>query len=244
MQFSLRAAALAAALVLAPTPAFAGELTTKVYAATLDPGQNEIEVRYGRLVGGEAAGEDGLLIEIARHFSRRLYGGLEIETEREPHGSRRVEGFAAEGIVTLGKVAGVDTALFAEYAVNRHGADAVETKLLLQKRAGEFDARLNLNVEKELAHGEPLEFGYAASADTEVADELRLGVMGIGELGTSKHLTTHGEHFLGPNVKYEVEHLPGNGELEFELGYLFALGEARRETRGLFRFQVEYGFRF
>ena len=237
-------AAVLAACLFVSTPALANELTTKVYSPTLEPGLTEVEARYGRLMGDEADGKDGLLIEVARHFSRRLYGGVEVETERDPHGKRKVEAFALEGIVNLGKVAGIDTGLFAEYAVNRRGADAIETKLLFERRAGEFDGRLNLTAEKELERGEPLEFAYAASADTGVADEFRLGAMALGELGTSKHMSTSGEHFLGPNAKYEMEQAPGKGELEFELCYLFALGEARHETNGLLRFQVEYGFRF
>jgi hypothetical protein len=242
----LRIHLIAAAIAIAflPAPAFADELTTKVYSPVLDPGLNEVEARYGRLIGDQADGGHGLLIEFARHFSKRFYGGVELETEREPNGKRQVEAFALEGLVSLGKVAGIDTGVLVEYSANRHGANAIETKLLLERRAGEFDARLNLIAEKELERGEPLEFAYAASADTEIAEELRLGAMALGDLGTSKHFTTRGEHFFGPNAKYEVEHMPGKGELEFEVGYLFALGEARHETNGLLRFQVEYGFRF
>ncbi|MGE5562169.1 MAG: hypothetical protein ACM3ZV_02545 [Bacillota bacterium] len=245
MRLFVRAAAFAAALVfLAPAPAAADELTTKVYGATLEPGTTELELRYGRLVGEEADGEDGLLLEVAHHFSSRFYGSVLLETERDPGGDRRLSGIGLEGIVALGKVAGVDTALYGEYGINRHGADDVETKLLLEKRAGEFDARLNLIAERELERGAPIEFGYAASADTEVAGELRLGAMAVGELGTTRRLTTHGEHFAGPNAKFEIEHLPGNGELAFEAGYLFAIGEAREETNGLARFMVEYEFHF
>src|SRR5206468_934512 len=112
-----------------------------------------------------------------------------------------------------------------------------------EKRAEEFDLRLNLDAEKMVEHREPIEFGYAASIDREVAEEFRLGVMGIGELGTSNHLTLRGEHFLGPIAKYDIEHL-GRGELELEAGYLLSLGEARNDPDGLVRFMLEYGIRF
>lgn len=210
----------------------------------LEPGQTEIESRYGRLVGGEDAREDDLLVEVAHHFSKRFYGGFELATHRDPNGSREIESFGVEAIVSFGKVAGIQSGVLVEYAANRHGRDALETKLLLEKPIGELDARLNLIAEKELRAGGPLEFAYAASADIEVADEFRLGVMALGELGSSRHLTTHGEHFVGPNLKYELEPKEGGGELGFELGYLFALGEARDDARGLLRLQVEYGFRF
>ena len=115
--------------------------------------------------------------------------------------------------------------------------------MLLQKRANEFDLRLNLGAEQALERGEPVEFGSAASVDREVADELRLGVMGVGELGTSKQLSLTGAHFLGPIARYEIEHMRG-GDIELEAGYLFALGEARHETDGLVRFMLEYGVHF
>lgn len=237
-------AAAAFAALLICTPAHAQELTTKVYSAELEPGLTELEVRYGRLVGDEADGEDGLLFELAHHFSKRFYGSLLLETSRVPGEDRRIEGFGAEGIVTLGQIAGIQTALYGEYGINRRGADDLEAKLLLEKRAGKLDARLNVIAEKELERGEPIEIGYAASVDQEVADDFRIGLMGVGGLGTTKHLTTQAEHFLGPIAKYEVEHLPGRGEIELEAGYLFPLGEARGESNGLLRFQVEYGFRF
>jgi hypothetical protein len=236
-------AALAAALIYA-APASAEELTTKVYGATLEPGMTEVELRYGRLNGGPADGEDGLLVESAHHFSRRFYAGVETQWSRRPGDGRRFDGAALEAIVTLGRVAGIDTAVLAEFGAHRHGPESVETKLLLQKRAGKFDARLNLRAEKELESGEPVEFGYAASADTQVIGEFRLGAVAIGELGTSRHLTTRAGHFIGPVAKFELESLPGKGELEFETGYLFALGEERDEAKGQFRLLVEYGFRF
>ena len=243
MRVVVAATVLAAFCLSIPTPAQATELTTKVFAATLEPGLTEFELRYGRIVGDEATGEDGLLFEAAHHFSSRFYGGIELETSREPGGDRKIAAFGAEGIVTLGKVAGVNVAMLGEYAANLHTSDAIETRLLVEKRADEFNVRLNLNAEKILEHGEPLEFSYAASVDRELAEDFRLGLMGIGELGTSKHLTARGEHFLGPVAKYEVEHLP-RGELELEAGYLLPLGEARHDTDGLVRLMVEYGIRF
>lgn len=237
------AAATIAAMTVA-VPARADDLTTKVYGATLEPGLTEVEIRYGRLTGGEADGEDGLLIETAHHFSSRFYGGLETLWSREPGGERRLGSVGFEGIATLGRLAGVDAAVLGEYEANRDAPDVFETKLLFEKRAGEFDGRLNLVAERALARGAPVEFGYAASADVEAVGELRLGAMAIGELGTSKRLTLRKEHFAGPIAKFEIEHLPGQGELGIETGYLFALGEARDESKGQLRLLLEYEFRF
>ena len=211
-------------------------LGDKVYGATVEDGVTEFEARYGRLMGDEADGEDVLKLEVSHGFSSRFYGALVGEFEREADEDRELEALAVEGIYTLGQVGGIDTALYGEYEVGLHGPDKIETKLLLQKRAGEFDGRLNLIAEKPL-NGEPIELGYAASADVEAIGELRLGGAGFGDV-------THGEHFAGPIVKAEVEHLFGDSELELETGYLFAIGDARDETNGQFRLLLEFATRF
>ncbi len=217
----------------------------KVYPATVEAGITELEARYGRLTGGEESGEDGLVLELAHGFSRHFYGAVLAEFEREPGGSRELEAFALEAVVPIGRIEplGLDVGLYGEYEAVREGSDAVETKLLLQRKRGPFDGRLNLIAEKALHGGEPVEFGYAASADWEAFGEIRLGAAAFGELGTGQRLTTRGEHFAGPIVKAEIEHL-GPGELEIETGYLFALGEARHETNGQLRLNLEYEFRF
>jgi hypothetical protein len=238
------AAAMVAASIIATPAAAAPGLGDKVYGATVEAGETEFEARYGRLVGDEADGEDALKLEVARGFSPRFYGAVVGEFEREPHEQRRLDAVAFEGIYTLGKVAGIDAAVYGEYAVGLHGPDALETKLLLQKRAGEFDARLNLIAEKPLRGGAPIELGYAASADVAAVGELRLGLAAFGELGTTRHVTSRSEHFIGPVAKFEIEHLPGRGELEVETGYLFAVGKARDETNGQFRLLLEYALHF
>lgn len=232
----LFAAALLAGLVSATPASAAPGLGDKVYGATVENGVTEFEARYGRLMGDDADGEDALKLEVSHGFSSRFYGAIVGEFEREPHESRELEALAAEGIYTLGQIGGIDAALYGEYEIGLHGPDAVETKLLLEKRAGEFDGRLNLIAEKEL-NGEPVELGYAASADVEAVGELRLGAAAFGDV-------THGEHFAGPIIKTEIEHLLGRGELELETGYLFALGKARDETDGQFRLLLEFATHF
>lgn len=232
-------AGIAASLIVAQPALAAPGVGHKVYGATVEGGVSEVEVRYGRLSGDEASGEDGLVVELAHGFSDHFYGAVLAEFEREPHGSRELEAFAVEGIVPLGRIKPLelDVGIYGEYEAVREGADIAETKLLLQHRKGPFDGRLNLIAEKQLHGGEPMEFEYAASADWETFGEIRLGAAAFGDLGGEK------EHFAGPIVKAEIEHL-GPGELEIETGYLFALGEARHETDGQLRLNLEYEFRF
>lgn len=220
-------------------------LATKVRGATIDPGVTEIEVKYGRLAGDEQDGMDATDIELSHGFSPNFAAGLALVFEKEPGEGRRLEGIGFEAAFAFGRIDALDlnVALFAEYEAIRRGADVVEAKLLLQRRKGPFDARLNLIVEKELEGGEPLELEYAASATWKAADDLRLGVEAFGALGTTRDFLPRAEHFAGPVLKIEFEDLPGKGELELQTGYLFALGAACDGTDGQFRLILEYGFR-
>lgn len=227
-----------ALMVAAPAMAQPG-LGESVYPATLEPGVTEIEARYGRLTGGPDDGGDALTFELAHHFSNRFYGALLMETAREAHEARKVEAVAAEAIVHLGRIEalGLDTALYGEYGIPRHGAHTAEAKILIEHRAGPFDSRVNLIAEKSLRSGERVEFGYAASADWRVAGDFRLGAAAFGDFGES-------DMYVGPIVKTELERLPGHGELEIETGYLFATGNSRKEANGQARLLLEYELHF
>lgn len=216
-------------------------LGEEVYGATLTKGEVEAEAIYGTLAGGPDDGADALRLELAYTPTRNLRVAAMTTLERDPGGSRKAQEAAFEAIYTLGRVGGIDVAVYGEYALGLHGnSDAVEGKLLLERRAGPFDARLNLIAEKPLASGDKVELGYAASADFAVAGEIRAGVQAYGELGTFDDFMPRAEHFVGPVVKGEIEGL--GPEIEIEAGYLFAVGKARDDTKGQFRVAVEFEF--
>jgi hypothetical protein len=234
--------------MLATTPAMATPgVGDPVYGASVDKGQTEFEVRYGRLTGGAADGEDGLIFEVEHSFSNRFAGAILVETGRDPGGNRVTNAAAVEAIYALGQIKslGLNVALYGEYKYGFRGnADEVETKLLLQHRKGGFDSRLNLIAEKPLATNEPVEFGYAASVDWQVVgDEVKLGLTAFGDLGTSRKFGGRQEHFVGPTAKFEIEHL-GGGELEIETGWLRAFGAARDITNGQLRLLIGYELHF
>ncbi len=229
---------LAALLVATPAAPQTG-LGAKVYGATLEPGVTELEARYGHVTGGEEDGAEAVTLEVAHHFSDRFYGAVLVETERAPFGTRKVGAVALEGIVHVVRIErlGFDAALYGEYGFQREGANTAETKLLLQRRAGPFDGRLNMIAEKPLRNGERVEFGYAASADWALVGDLRAGAASFGDFQS-------GEHYTGPVMKTEIERLPGRGELGVEAGYLFAVGKGHTEAPGQIRLLLEYEFHF
>ncbi len=218
----------------------------KVYGATVEAGKTELEARYGRLNGGPADGEDGLVLEVAHGFSKHFYGAAVFEFEREVGNSRRLAAIGLEGIVPIARVDSLklDIALYGEYVMVRGGRDETEAKLLLQHQTGGFDSRLNVKFNRPLQSGAPVELSYEASADWAVAGDFRAGAAAFGELGSSQRLFPRARHFAGPIVKTEIEHLPANSELEIEAGYLLPIGAAREETKGQLRLLLEWEFRF
>jgi len=236
------ATALALCTATLPVAAHAAPgLGEEVYGATVSKGEIEAEAIYGALGGGPDDGEDVMKLELAYSPTDRLRIATQTELEREPGGPRRAEEFSIEALYELGGVGGIDVAVYGEYAVGLNGnSDVIETKLLLEHRAGPFDARLNLIAEKPLVKGAKVELGYAASADLAVAGEFRVGAKAFGELGTFSDFAPRAEHFIGPVARTEIEAL--GPELEIEAGYLFALGKARDDTKGQFRLTLEMEF--
>ncbi|HEY7807405.1 MAG TPA: hypothetical protein VIC34_09420 [Croceibacterium sp.] len=240
MKSVLAAAGLACASFGA-TPAVADPgFGEEVYGATIEPGETEVEAQWGRLAGGADDGEDGLKLEAAHNFIDRVRAAVAVEFEREAGGSREAEALSAEAIYRLGRVGGIDAAVYGEYEIGFDGPEGVETKLLLQRRAGPWDLRLNLIAKKELKHGAPVALGYAASADVAAIGDLRLGFEAFGELGTTRKLLPRAEHFAGPAGKLKIEGL--GPELELRAGYLFALGEAKDTSDGQLRIGLEIEF--
>ena len=219
---------------LLATPALAAPgMGNEVYGAEVKAGEAEAELRYDALTGGFDDGEDVLQIEAAYGVSDRLRIGLQGEFERELGAPRKAESLGIEAVYALGRLGGVSVAVYGEYEIGLNGPDAIEAKLILQHRSGPIDLRLNLIGAKPLVSGAPVELSYAISADAEVAGDLRLGVQAFGELGTFNRLMPRAGHFAGPVVRIGIEGL--GTELEIEAGYLFALGEARSDTRGQLR---------
>lgn len=247
MQSTIVAAALCAVSFAAIARAETPGVADKVYAARLDPDVTEFEARAGRLTGGDDHGETGLVLEVAHVFGRHVYLGIELELEREAHESLRAEEAAIEAVVALGRIPGigVDIGVYGELGAPLHGEPvAVTSRLLLEKSAGPLDARVNLRAERTTGADDRFTFGYAASADVGVIEDVRLGLAAFGDLGDTRRFGGRQAHVVGPVAKFELEHLPGGGELEVETGYLFALGKAREDSFGQARLQLEWAARF
>lgn len=227
-----------AGALAAATPALAAPgLGEEVYGATVEPKEIELEIRSGILAGGADAGENNFRLEAGYGVNGHLRVATVLEFEKEPGQSRKAEALGFEAVYNVARIGGIDVALYGEYEFGFLGPDAVETKLLLERRTRLWDLRFNLIAEKPLDSTAPTEFGYATSADVSVTDNVRLGVTAFGELGTVHHFAPYAEHFVGPTAKFKFP--LGDHRLKVETGYLFAVGKAREDTDGQFRLNLE-----
>ncbi|MDF8332255.1 hypothetical protein [Novosphingobium cyanobacteriorum] len=243
MKKSLCAAALGVAAQMLPVTAQAAPgLAGEVYSARTNRGEFEVEAISGVLAGGPDAGENAVKLEFAYSPSSRLRVATFVEIEREPGGPRKAEEAGVETMLALGQVAGIDVGFYGEYGIGLNGnSDVLEGKLLLEKRSGKFDARLNLIAEKPLTQGAPVEVSYAAAVEYAVAgDAFKVGAKAFGGLGTFRDFAPRAEHFIGPVAFTEIEGL--GPEIDVEIGYLFAFGKARDDTKGQFRLVLETEF--
>ncbi|MBU6267848.1 MAG: hypothetical protein KGN34_09930 [Sphingomonadales bacterium] len=227
-----------ATLALAAPAHAAPGLGDEVYAATVEPGEFELETRYGVLTGGPASGEDNFRLEAGYGVNGHLRVAVVGEWEKAAGGPRQATHAGIEAVYHVARIGGIDVAAYGEYELGFHGeSDGVEAKLLLQRRTRIWDLRLNLIAEKPLDATAPTEFAYATSADVAVSDNLRLGATAFGELGTGHRLFPYGEHYFGPSAKLRVP-LAGHN-LRIETGYLFAIAKARDDARGQIRLNLE-----
>jgi hypothetical protein len=247
----LRLASMAAALAWAGAAA-ADEpgLGNAVYTPYVKKGITEVEVRGGRLLGGQETGDSGVVVELERGVSDRLSLALVGEFEDEPGDRRKLDSVGLEAVAYLGQIpgTGVDVGGYLEYEQRIHNeSGVVEGKILLARRFGPVQGLLNLIAQQPLTNrqGEgATRFGYAAQATVDVGDNVRVGLQGFGELGTNRSFGGRQGHFAGPVMNWEIHPRWARGELELQAAYLAPLGTARHDTDGQVRFGLEWETRF
>jgi len=247
------AAAAAGVAVMGSTGAAAADepgLGNTVETPYVKKGITEVEVRAGRLTGGEDNGDSGAVVELEHGFSDRLSLALVGEFEDGVGERRKLDSVGLEAVTYLGQVPGlgVDVGGYLEYEQRIHNESGVlEGKLLLARQFGPVQALLNIIANQPLTNREgegATELGYAAQATVAARPDLRLGVQAFGDLGTSRSFGGRRPHFVGPVARWELRPVGRHGELELEAAYLFPVGAARRDTDGQVRVGIEWEKRF
>lgn len=252
----MRRAGLAFAAVIVATgwagaAAAAPGLANRVYTPYVRNGVTELELRGGRLTGGEENGDSAVKVELEHGFSDRVNIGLVAEFEDEPGDARKLDSVGVEGIVYLGQIpgTGVDVGGYLEYEQRIHNESGVlEGKILLARQFGPVQALLNLIAEQPLTNREgegATEFGYAAQATVDAGHNLHAGLQAFGDAGTNRSFGGRQDHYLGPVLRWEARpRWAAGSELELEAAYLVPVGAARDKTDGQVRFMVEWEKRF
>lgn len=242
--------AIAATTGSAGAAAAAPGMANRVYSPYVRNGVTELELRGGRLTGGDENGDSAVKVELEHGFSDRVNLGLVAEFEDEPGDERKLDSIGVEGIAYLGQIPGigVDVGGYLEYEQRIHNESGVlEGKLLLARRFGPVQGLLNLIAEQPLTSREgegDMEFGYAAQATVDAGHRVQVGLQAFGDAGTNKSFGGPQEHFLGPVVRWETRPRWAASEFELEAAYLFPLGVARDHTDGQVRLMLEWEKRF
>ena len=255
----MRTAGLAAAMAMATAMVVIGwdgaavaapGLADQVYSPYVKNGVTEIEVRGGRLTGGSQDGDSAAVVEVEHGFTDRISLAVLGEFEDAPGERRKLDSLAVEGVAYLGQVpgTGVDVGGYLEYEQRIHNESGkLEAKLLLARRFGPVQGRLNLIAEQALTNrpGQgKIEFGYAAQGVVDAGRNVQLGLQAFGDLGTRRSFAGRQAHYVGPVVRWEGRLGRAPGELELEAAYLLPVAAARRDSDGQVRFALAWEKRF
>jgi hypothetical protein len=240
------------ALVVA-CPALADpRLDEVVYSPFVQNHVGEFETRWGQeLGGGDETGARTLVEEVEAGLNDRVSLSFVGQVERAPGEAERLTGVGLEGIAYVGQIpgVGVDTGLYLEYKKGAGGDDDVgEAKLLLAKTDDRFQGLLNLIVERPFgaARGEGFaSYGYAASVTWRTIGTLRLGAEAFGDFGDDhRFLRSPQGAYVGPQRKWEGRPSFLPVEVDVDIGWLAAVGPARREASSQARVNLEFERRF
>jgi hypothetical protein len=227
-----------AAGVAQAEPGLAGE----VYDPAVTQGETEFELRGGILSGGDDDGAWQVKAEAGHAMTEWWRPALVAEWEYEG-GDAEFTAFALENVFdfTVTRDWPVHFGAYIEYEATEEGPDAVELKLLMARRRGPLDLRLNLIGEREVGKSadNTWEYGYALQAGYAFNEDFQIGVQGFGDSGTDDDFGDLDDqaHYWGPFAQFEVGDI-GAHEIELQLGYLAGFGES--EADGQFRIKLEY----
>jgi hypothetical protein len=237
-------------MAIAGSASAAPGMANKVYDPYVRNGVTEVEVRGGRLLGGQENGDSAAIVEVEHGFNDRFSLAVVGEFEDEPGARRKLDSVALEGVVYVGQIPGlgVDVGLYGEYEQRIHNESGVgEAKVLMARQMGPVHTSLNIIVRQAFTDrdGEgAMTFGYAAQGVVEVAPRFFFGAQAFGDIGQRGAIGGRQGHFAGPVIRYEFRNKVLPGEIEVEGAYLFPLGTAKDETDGQVRFAVEWEKRF
>lgn len=203
--------------------------TSTVYGPNVEQGESEFEYRGAVFEGGGLDGVSIHRLEAGYAFTDWWRPALVVQATDSSADDLELSTLAVENVFDFiwTRTWPVHFGGYLEYAFAQNGGDdAVELKLLAERRDGALLSRVNLIAERHVGDSasDEWEYGYAARFSWRTSDHLSVGVEGFGE--PEAHA-----HYWGPRVTFAL------GEAGIGLSYLAGLDEA--EADGQLRLSLE-----
>lgn len=203
--------------------------TSTVYGPSVERGESELEYRGAVFSGGALDSAVLHRTEAGYAFTDWWRPALVLQATDMPGASAELTSVAIENVFdfTQTRAWPVHFGAYAEYSFGQNGRDdALEFKLLAERRSGSLTARLNLIAERHVGTGtsDEWEYGYAARANWRVDTRWSAGIEAFGEPDAQAH-------YWGPRATFSF------GEASLALGYLVGFDDA--EADGQFRLALE-----
>ncbi|HZU65415.1 MAG TPA: hypothetical protein VFF98_17130, partial [Novosphingobium sp.] len=135
---------------------------------------------------------------------------------------------AGGGLDPLGKGHIAELAGFAFSYGNTLAANALGTRLRLDRSTSQLAMRVDLNGAKPLAHATPMALSYDGNLSYTYANRLSLGVVARGDLGTFGNFAPPADHVAGAVAKLQFH--PFGTSFNAETDYLVTMGPAALAT--------------
>lgn len=203
--------------------------TSTVYGPSVERGESELEYRGAVFSGGALDGAALHRVETGYAFTDWWRSAFVLQAADMPGASSELTSIAIENVFdfTATRSWPVHFGGYAEYSFGQNRRDdAVEFKLLAERRAGAWTTRLNLIAERHIGDGaaDDWEYSYAARAMWRASDRWAVGVEGFGEPEANAH-------YWGPHASVRF------GEASIAASYLAGVDEA--QANGQFRLTLE-----
>ncbi|MDZ4689940.1 hypothetical protein [Terricaulis sp.] len=230
MKLSTRAAIAVAFSIASAAHAEPGG-TSSVYGPSVERGESELEYRGAVFHGGALDGAAMHRFEAGFAFTDWWRPALIAQGVDLPGADFELSTIAVENVFDFKNTRSWPVHLggYVEYAFAQNGGDdAIEFKLLAERRNGALTARANLIAERHVGDdaSDEWEYGYAARFMWRASEHLSLGIEGFGEPEARAH-------YWGPRLSFPL------GEASVGLGYLVGMGEAQSDGQLRIAFEIE-----
>lgn len=217
----------------------------KVYSPHVEGGELELEyqgdviVDRNRKKNGTNQHQFELSYGVTDNWNSAVYG-IFIDTPKQKF---RYSAFKWENIYQISDPGArwVDAGLYLEYFVPAASQDekqALEFKLLLEKRIGQWTHTLNIVLEKEFGDSAAdISYGYAWRSKRRITRAFNPGFEAFGTMGPIRGFRSADlqSHLAGPVLYGQL-----TDSLKYEVGYLFGL--TRGSVDGNVKFNLEFEF--